>query len=80
MHRSLFIFFFFIIAVQVSYSQIGGKNIYQFLELSGSSRLEALGGVLVPVNDPDINLIYQNPCLLDSSLINHLGVSSVLFP
>jgi len=61
-------------------AQIGGVSTYSFLKLSPSARLEALGGVLVPLKKNDINLVYQNPALLDSSFSNHLGVSSVLYP
>ena len=32
------------------------------------------------LNKKDINLVYQNPALLDTSLNNYLGVSSVLYP
>ncbi|HIF13893.1 MAG TPA: type IX secretion system protein PorQ [Bacteroidetes bacterium] len=77
---NILVFLFTLFLSNQIYAQIGGGNIYSFLKLSPSARLEALGGVLVPLNKKDINLVYQNPALLDTSLNNYLGVSSVLFP
>ena len=61
-------------------AQIGGKNTYDFLDLSPSARLEALGGVLTPLKDPDVNMVLNNPCILDSSILDHMGFNSVIYP
>jgi hypothetical protein len=42
-------------------AQIGGKSVYKFLNISNSSRLTALGGSLISVQDEDPTLMMQNP-------------------
>lgn len=49
------------------YSQLGGSTSYQFLELSNSSRIQALGGSNISIYDNDVNLNISNPSLLDST-------------
>ena len=46
------------------FSQIGGTSTYEFLNLTNSARVAALGGKNVSLNDNDINLAYHNPALL----------------
>lgn len=50
-------------------SQIGGEKTYQFLELTNSARVAALGGMQVAINDStDLNLPYHNPALLHKDM------------
>lgn len=58
-----------------SYSQISSSAAYQFLNLSYTSRISALGGKLATLDESDISTVYANPALLDSSLNNHLAIS-----
>lgn len=58
---------FAIICTYNSYSQLGGTNSYQFLDLSNSSRIQALGGSNISIYDNDVNLNISNPSLLDST-------------
>ncbi|MDR1345852.1 MAG: type IX secretion system protein PorQ [Bacteroidales bacterium] len=56
-------------------AQIGGSTIYNFLNVSNSSRLTALGGTLISVQDKDPTLIMQNPssiapCFSTSLVLN----------
>lgn len=54
-------------------AQIGGESTYQFLELSNSARIAALGGTQVAVNDStDLNLPFYNPSLLTKNMSNQL--------
>ena len=50
-------------------AQIGGDNTFEFLNLTTSARISALGNVLVNTFDDDINLAQQIPSL------NHLGMN-----
>lgn len=50
-------------------AQIGGDNTYEFLNLTSSARISALGNVLVNAFDDDINLAQQLPSL------NHSGMN-----
>ena len=58
-------------------AQTGGTNTYQFLNLAIPARVAALGGTLISVKDKDINLSFQNPALLDSTMHNSLAISYV---
>ena len=58
-------------------AQTGGGNTYEFLNLSSSARIAALGGKLVPVKDNDLNLIFSNPALLNPEMDRQLTFSGV---
>jgi len=58
-------------------AQTGGDNTYEFLNLSSSARIAALGGKLVPVKDNDLNLVFSNPALLNSEMSRQLTFSGV---
>ena len=47
------------------YAQIGGQSTYEFLNLTNSARLAALGGEFVSVTDNDISLMMCNPSLIN---------------
>ena len=51
------------------FAQIGGESTYEFLNLTNSARMAALGGNQVALNDPaDLNVAYNNPALLNSEM------------
>ena len=56
-------------------AQIGGRHVYDFLNLSTGPAITALGGVNVSVIEDDVNLAYQNPALCTDSMDNHLSLS-----
>lgn len=58
-----------------AFAQLGGLNTYEFLNLSPSARVSALGGNLITVRDDDVNLAYANPALLNGSMHQALGFS-----
>lgn len=58
-------------------AQTGGNNIYEFLNLSNSARSVALGGNCISIKDNDLNLSYQNPSVLDSTMHNSLSLSYI---
>ncbi|MEO1448232.1 MAG: type IX secretion system protein PorQ [Bacteroidota bacterium] len=55
--------------------QIGGRNTYDFLNLTPSARLVSLGGVNISTLDDDPNFASQNPALLNSSMHKHATAS-----
>ena len=61
------------------YSQMGGKYTYQFLEISGSSRIAALGGNNISHYDNDINFVFQNPALLRSEMNEKLMMNYISY-
>jgi hypothetical protein len=65
-------FVFLLVSLSLS-AQIGGETTYQFLSLTNSARVAALGGKQVAVNDSvDLNLPFYNPALLKTSMANQL--------
>src|SRR5687767_836967 len=74
MRKLLFFVFFFPLA---SFSQIGGSSTYKFLDLPFSARTASLGGNLISVKDDDINLVAQNPSLLNAGMNNRLSLSYI---
>lgn len=78
MMRKIYFTFLFITVVLAGKAQIGGENTYQFLELTNSARIAALGGVQVAINDTtDLNLPYHNPSLLHEDMSHRVLVNYV---
>jgi hypothetical protein len=58
-------------------AQVGGTSTYTFLKLTNSARVAALGGENISINDHDLNFVFHNPALLDSSMNNNLVINYV---
>lgn len=58
-----------------SYSQIGGKSVYQFLNLITSPRQAALGGKILTLYDYDVNQAMFNPATINAEMDNHLSLN-----
>ena len=69
------ILLFFLLATSVHYGQIGGKYVYQFLNLAQSPRQAALGGKTVTVVDFDVNQAFYNPATINQKMNNRLAVN-----
>ena len=68
----------FCFSVLTSTAQIGGESTYQFLELTNSARVAALGGTQIALHDTtDLNLPYTNPALLHKAMDNRVLVNYV---
>ena len=76
MYRTIFILLLSIVS-NTTYSQIGGASTFSFLELTNSARLAALGGKNISIPDKDLNLVYDNPALLDTSMSGQLVLNYV---
>lgn len=59
----------------VSLAQYGGESSFQFLQLTNSARVEALGGTNISAKTGDINIAMNNPALIDSALHNDFAGS-----
>jgi hypothetical protein len=59
------------------FSQIGGENVYRFLNLPNSARVLALGGSAIAFRDDDVNMAYQNPGLINASMANRASLTFV---
>ncbi|MCF8302109.1 MAG: type IX secretion system protein PorQ [Bacteroidales bacterium] len=60
-------------------AQIGGDNTYEFLNLGNSSRVVAMGGKFLAIDDNDITLAPNNPSLITPEMDNNLALSFVDF-
>jgi len=74
MLKILFSFLLFFVCA-VSYSQIGGKHVYQFLNLVTSPRQAALGGKIITIYDDDVNQVHFNPATINDDMDNHLALN-----
>lgn len=57
------------------FSQTGGNNIYEFLNLPISARVAAQGGNFIAAHDDDLGLAIINPSILDEKLHHHLALT-----
>lgn len=67
--------FFFALFCTVAVSQIGGKSVYQFLNLVTSPRQAALGGKVLTIYDEDVNQVFFNPASINPEMDNKLSVN-----
>jgi hypothetical protein len=67
----------FILLSAVSYSQTGGDNVYEFLNLTHSGLIASLGGSNVSLTGRNLNLAWNNPALLDSEMGKSLALNYV---
>lgn len=58
-------------------AQIGGRHVFDFLNVTPSARIAGLGGFNVANRDHDVNFAYQNPGLLTDSMHKQLSLSVV---
>jgi len=61
----------------VSFCQIGGNYVYEFLSIPLSPRSSALGGSAIAINDGDITLAYENPALLTPTTSGKFAIQYV---
>ena len=61
----------------ISYSQVGGDNIYEFLNLVSSAKIAEVGGQNISITDNDVNFAVWNPALLKENMNNQLALNYV---
>lgn len=74
--RALNILFLSIVMLP-SFPQTGGDNVYEFLNLTQSGHIAALGGSNVSLQSGDLNLAYHNPALLNSGMNKSIALNYV---
>jgi hypothetical protein len=74
--RILFALLCFFIA-SMTHAQLGGKTVFNSLNIYGSARVAALGGNVIAIKDGDINVVAANPALLDSAVSGKFALSYV---
>ena len=68
---------FFLLLTPALHAQTGGDNVYEFLNLTHSGLISSLGGANVSLRTGNLNLAYNNPSLLDSTMSQSLSLSYV---
>jgi hypothetical protein len=58
-------------------AQTGGDNVYEFLNLTQSGHVAALGGSNVSLQSSGLNLVYHNPALLSSGMNKSIALNYV---
>lgn len=56
-------------------AQIGGKNSFEFVDMSVNAHSAGIGGVNVSVYDHDINMVFQNPALFNDKMYKNLSLN-----
>ncbi|MBM6498968.1 MAG: type IX secretion system protein PorQ [Flavobacterium sp.] len=59
----------------ISFGQIGGRSVYQFLNLVTSPRQAALGGKTITIYDNDVNQAHFNPATINAEMDNKLALN-----
>lgn len=59
------------------YAQIGGRYAYEFLNLTSSPKVAAMGGKLISHPGTDLNQVYYNPALLRDTMQNQISLNYV---
>lgn len=57
------------------FAQIGGRSVYQFLNLVTSPRQAALGGKTITIYDNDVNQAHFNPATINAEMDNKLALN-----
>ncbi|MGG7035666.1 MAG: type IX secretion system protein PorQ [Flavobacterium sp.] len=68
-------FYFLFLFSAVSFAQIGGKSVYQFLNIVSSPRQAALGGKIITNYDSDVNQVLLNPASVNSEMDKRLAMN-----
>lgn len=75
-HRPFFTVFF-LLTFSVLQAQLGGRNVFEFLNLPSSPRSAALGGKVITVFDQDPSSAFFNPATINPEMDNQLAVNYV---
>ncbi|HEY0090999.1 MAG TPA: type IX secretion system protein PorQ [Flavobacterium sp.] len=70
-----FLTFCILLFCTISYGQIGGQHVYQFLNLVTSPRQAALGGKIITIYDEDVNTAHFNPASINAAMDNRIALN-----
>ncbi|GAA4757956.1 MULTISPECIES: type IX secretion system protein PorQ [Flavobacterium] len=68
-------FLFLLFITHSAFSQVGGENVYQFLNLISSPRQAALGGKTITTYDYDVNQPLFNPASINEEMNGRLALN-----
>ncbi len=67
----------FVVLSTPTFSQTGGDNVYEFLNLTHSALVSSLGGTNVSISSSNLNLAYHNPALLNPAMGKSIALNYV---
>lgn len=76
MGKKLYILLSFLFVTTIAFAQ-QKDGTYNFLNMTSSSRVAALGGTIVPIFDSDIQIVGTNPSMINPQMNNSLSLSYV---
>lgn len=63
------------LASQMAWAQIGGLRSFEFVEIPSNAKVSGLGTVNISAGSNDLNMVNQNPALLDSTMDNNFSLT-----
>ena len=79
MKRKVLNIIIIMVTASPSFSQTGGDNIYEFLNLTHSGLISSLGGTNVSIQGNNLSTPYHNPALLNSGMNKSLTLNYVSY-
>ncbi len=73
---ALFICLFLVCSLQ---GQIGGDDVFEFMNMSPSARATAMGGTYISIFDDDPNSGIQNPALYNKAMHRQMSLSNISY-
>jgi len=77
--KNIFLPVFFFLYCTAAIGQIGGDNAFEFLNLSTSARVAAMGGKCNSIKDDDLSMAMENPALLNKQVHGQLMLGGVKY-
>lgn len=77
MRKRVLIYILLYFSMLPLFSQTGGDNVYEFLNLTHSGLVSSLGGTNVSLQGSNLNMAYQNPGLLNIDMSKSLALNYV---
>lgn len=74
------LFLLFLSFSSVTFAQVGGISVYEFLNLPNSATVAAMGGHHIALMDDDLSLAARNPSLLNPSMHQRFALSHAFHP
>ena len=74
--RTLTALLFFLTGSLLS-AQNAGTTTYNFLKLTNSARVAALGGSVIAIQDNDLNFVFHNPALLSEGMDQNINLNYI---
>jgi hypothetical protein len=75
--KKTLLFSAFVLLTSTLFSQTGGNNAYEFLNLPWGARMAALGSNFVAAKDDDLSMAIVNPSIIDEKLNHKLALTFV---